>query len=131
VIQKAWPRRGEFFALGGSTLFRGFDLAEKQGSFLWVANAEARLPVLRDLRWNFVDRVIGIRNVYFAAFYDVGGVYVNGSRVGSVAHALGGGFRVDASFFSFIERATVRFDFAKTLNAATPFQFWFGVQHPF
>jgi hypothetical protein len=39
--------------------------------------------------------------------------------------------RLDVSIFSFLERARVRLDAAKTLNAATPVQFWFGVQHPF
>ena len=131
VVAKAWPTAGEFFPLGGSTQFRGFDLQQRQGSFMWLANAEARLPLARNLRWNFVDRVVGVRNIYFAAFYDVGGVYTNGDVVGNVAHALGGGLRVDTSFFSFIERLTFRADVAKTLNAATPFQVWLGIQHPF
>ena len=48
-----------------------------------------------------------------------------------VAHALGGGIRLDMAVFSFIERATLRFDVGKTINAASPFQFWFGVQQPF
>ena len=48
-----------------------------------------------------------------------------------MAHAVGGGLRVDVAVFSFIERATLRFDVAKTLNDNTPFQFWFGMQHAF
>ncbi len=131
VFAQAWPVRGDYFALGGSTQFRGFDLAERQGSRFWVANAEARFPVLRDVKWNFVDRVVGVRTVSMAAFYDVGAVAVNHKRVGNVAHALGVGLRVNVSLFSFIERVTVRADAAKTLNASTPFQFWIGVQHPF
>lgn len=131
VIQTGWPGRGEYFALGGGNLFRGFDLAERQGSFLWVVNAEARLPVLRELRWNFLDNTSGIRNVSVAAFYDVGGVYANGRVVTGAAHAVGGGLRVDLAVFSFIERATMRFDIAKTVNAGSPVQFWYGLQHPF
>lgn len=131
VAMGTTPDKGMFHALGGGTLFRGFDMAERQGSFLWVGNAEVRLPVVRDVEWDAMDRVAGIRNIWFAPFYDVGAVYVNGKSVNGVAHALGGGVRVDLAVFSFIERATVRFDFAKTLNAATPFQFWFGVQHAF
>ena len=50
---------------------------------------------------------------------------------GTVAHAVGAGVRVDVAVFSFIERATLRFDVAKTINDATPFQFWFGVQHAY
>ena len=50
---------------------------------------------------------------------------------GQVAHALGAGVRLDVAVFSFIERATLRLDAAKTLNDNTPFQFWFGLQHAF
>ena len=130
-VAAASPDRGEFFALGGGTLFRGFDLAERQGSLYWVSNAELRFPVGQDLRWNFADSLIGVRNIYLAGFYDVGNIYVNGDSVGGTAHALGAGLRVDVAIFSFIERATFRLDVAKTVNAASPFQFWFGFQHPF
>ena len=132
LVQGALPRRGQFFALGGSTLFRGFDLAERQGSLLWAANAEVRLPIVREARWDVADHIAGVRNVQLAGFYDVGSVYTDGHAVGGgAAHALGLGLRVDLAFFSFIERAVVRLDAAKTINAATPWQVWFGVQQPF
>jgi hypothetical protein len=131
VVQGAVPDEGQFFALGGGTLFRGFDLAERQGSILWTANTEVRFPLLSDARLNFADSLFGVRNVYLAGFYDVGNVYANGRSVGGAAHALGTGLRVDSSVFSFLERVTFRADVAKTINAASPFQFWFGIQHPF
>jgi hypothetical protein len=131
VTMAATPDHGKFFALGGGTLFRGFDLAERQGSLLWVVNTELRMPLYRDVEWDTLDHVVGVRNLWFAVFYDVGEVMTNGRSVGGVAHAFGGGLRVDTAVFSFIERATLRFDVGKTLNAATPVQVWFGVQHPF
>ena len=73
-----------------------------------------------------------MRNVWLATFYDVGGgLRERAQSVGDVAHALGVGLRVDVAVFSFIERATLRFDVGKTINADTPWQFWFGVQHAF
>lgn len=132
VGQWASPERGQFYALGGGTLFRGFDLAERQGSALWVANVELRHPVARNVTWDILDHCVGARNVYLATFYDVGAVYANGRAVGgNVAHAVGAGVRVDVAIFSFIERATLRFDVGKSLNGGTPLQFWFGVQHAF
>jgi hypothetical protein len=131
VAAGASPDQGQFFALGGGTLFRGFDLAERQGSMYWVGNFELRVPVFRQMNWDILDHTFGAKNVYVAGFYDVGQIYANGRSVGNVAHALGAGLRIDTSIFSFIERATLRFDVGKTINAATPFQFWFGVQHPF
>ena len=88
------------------------------------------MPLVRNPDWAFLDRVVGVKAVHLAAFYDAGAVYADGRMVGGVAHALGVGLRVDLSFFSFMERAVLRLDTAKTVNAATPFQFWFGVQHP-
>lgn len=131
VLQGAFPEEGRFFALGGGTLFRGFDLAERQGNALWVANVELRWPVVREVEWDVLDHVLGARNLWLATFYDVGAIYVNGRRIGDVAHALGVGLRLDVAVFSFIERAVLRLDVAKTLNTATPWQFWFGVQHAF
>jgi hemolysin activation/secretion protein len=128
----AFPNRGQFFALGGGTLYRGYDLAERQGSALWVANAELRVPIVRQVEWDALDHTVGIRGLSAVAFYDVGDIYVRGDSVGGrVAHALGTGLRADIALFSFIERATLRFDVAKTVNDATPFQFWFGVQQAF
>jgi hypothetical protein len=125
------PGRGEFFTLGGSDLYRGFDLSQRQGSTVWVGNLEWRVPLATRLRCDAVDHVIGLRNVYGAAFYDVGDALVNGHSTGPIAHAVGGGIRLDVSWFSFVERTTLRFDVAKTLNANTPTQFWFGVDLPF
>jgi hemolysin activation/secretion protein len=130
--QYATPTQGQFFALGGGTLFRGFDLAERQGSLLWVGNLELRLPLVRQVTWDTLDHTVGARNVWLATFYDVGAVYAGGHAVGgNVAQAVGAGVRVDVAIFSFIERATLRFDVGKTINAATPLQFWFGVQQAF
>jgi hemolysin activation/secretion protein len=112
-------------------LFRGFDLAERQGSAAWVANVELRLPLVREVEWDILDHIFGGRNLWLATFYDVGAIYVDGRRIGNVAHALGVGLRLDLAVFSFIERALLRLDVAKTLNAATPWQIWFGIQHAF
>ena len=125
------PGRGEFFSMGGSMYFRGFDLAQRQGSTLWVASAEWRLPVARNLHLDACDHVFGLRNVDLALFYDVGNVYTNGHSVGATAHAAGVSFRYDVSWFSFVERTLLRFDIAKTLNVSSPVQFWFGVGVPF
>jgi hypothetical protein len=130
--QYATPRDGQFFALGGGTVFRGFDLAERQGSLMWVGNVEVRWPLARQVTWDCLDHCVGARNVWLATFYDVGAVYANGRVVGGdVAHAVGAGLRVDVAVFSFIERATLRFDVGKSLTGSAPLQFWFGVQHAF
>jgi hypothetical protein len=125
------PNKGEYFTLGGSTLFRGFDLKERQGSAVWVGSLEWRVPLAKRVNWDFCDHVIGVRNVYLAPFYDVGNAYVNGHELGPVAHAVGAGLRINIALFSLIEQSTLRFDVAKTLNSSAPWQFWFGFTVPF
>lgn len=127
----ASPSRGQFYPLGGSTLFRGFDLAERQGSAVWLASIEWRVPLARRVNYDLCDHVIGLRNIYAAAFYDVGDAYLNGKSVAGVAHAVGAGLRFDVAWFSIIERTILRLDVAKAIHADSPWQIWFGVQHPF
>jgi hypothetical protein len=127
----ALPNTGRFFALGGDTLFRGFSLQEREGSLGWVGSVEWRVPLVTDVQWDCCDHVMGLRNAYTALFYDAGDMFVGGHSLGPVAHALGAGLRLDVAWFSLIERTVLRFDVAKTVNASTPVEFWFGVQHPF
>ena len=115
----------------GSELFRGFDLAQRQGSTAFVGSAEWRVPLAQRLNWNFFDRTVGVRNIYAALFSDTGAAYLRGKVVGNVAEAVGAGLRLDIAWFTFVERTILRFDTAKAVNANTPMQFWLGIEHPF
>jgi hypothetical protein len=125
------PSNIQFFALGGGELFRGFDLAQRQGSALWVGSLEWRFPLVQHLNWGVCKRALEVRNVNAALFSDVGNVYQNYHSVGGLAESVGAGLRVDVSWFTFVERTILRFDAAKTVNAATPWQYWIGIEHPF
>lgn len=125
------PDRGLFFTLGGSMLFRGYDLAERQGNVVWVGSLEWRVPLARGLRWDCCDHALGVRNIFMAAFYDTGNAYVRGHAPAPTAHAAGAGLRLDVAWFSFVERTVLRFDVAKTLNDSTGVQYWIGIDHPF
>jgi hypothetical protein len=127
-----WPNNGLYFTLGGAGLFRGFDMAERQGSAVWLGSVEWRVPLLKHLTWDCCDHAAGLRGISAVAFYDVGNAYVNGhAACGDVAHGVGAGVYFDVAWFSFVERTTIRFDVAKSINAPTPFQFNFYFQHPF
>jgi hypothetical protein len=127
----AQPDDARVFTLGGGALFRGYDLSQRQGSMAWVASAEWRIPLVQRVNLDLLDHAVGVRNVYGAPFYDVGDAYLNGKESGPIAHAVGAGLRIDVAWFSLIERTIVRFDVAKTVNDNTPWQFWFGLDHPF
>ena len=91
VAMGAWPDHGQFFALGGGTLFRGFDLAERQGS---ASGSETPNCAGRWFgTWSGTCSITASvpATSGSAAFYDVGGIYANGRIVGDVAHALGAG----------------------------------------
>jgi hypothetical protein len=125
------PNNVQYFALGGSELFRGFDLAQRQGNSLWVGSVEWRVPVLRNLNWAFFDRALSLRGIYAAAFCDVGDVMLRGQSIGGVSEAVGAGLRLDVSWFTFVERTILRVDAAKTVNSQAPMQIWTGIEHPF
>jgi hypothetical protein len=126
------PNNVQYFALGGSELFRGYDLAQRQGNMLWVGSVEWRFPVAREVNWSFLDRALCLRGIYAATFCDVGSVYLRGEPVGGgVAEAVGAGLRLDIAWFTFVERTIFRLDAAKTINSTAPMQIWAGIEHPF
>lgn len=127
----ATPDNGQLFSLGGGDQFRGFDIAQRQGSLTWLGSIEWRVPVFQNCKFDTFDHIAGVRNVYLAPFYDVGQMYVNGKGIGDVAQAVGLGLRVDVQWIGIIERTMLRMDVAQAINMNTPTQFWFGVQHPF
>jgi hypothetical protein len=127
----ALPSNGQFFSMGGSDLFRGFDLRQVEGSDIWVASVEWRFPIIQHVTWDCCDHCVGIRGINGALFYDVGATYLEGHNLSGVDHALGGGIRFDVAWFSFVERSTIRVDVAKTINEATPWQIWLGFEVPF
>lgn len=125
------PSRGLFFPLGGSEAFRGFSLAQRQGSTVWVGSVEWRVPLMEHMETDFCDHIAGLRTVQLAFFYDVGDAYAAGHSAGPVVHALGMGLRLDTVLLSFVERATLRLDYAQTLGQDVGPQFWFGITQPF
>lgn len=127
----AMPGRGQFFSMGGSMYFRGFNLAQRQGSSVWVGSVEWRLPAARNLHLDFLDHIMTLHGIDVAPFSDVGNTYISGRQVAPTAVDAGVSLRFDVSWFSFVERTLLRFDIAKTLNASTGTQFWFGVGVPF
>ena len=127
----AQPNRALLYSLGGSELFRGFDLAQRQGSAVWVGSAEWRVPLTRKLDYQIWERMANLKKVYAIGFYDVGSAYVGGHQVDNIAHAVGEALRVDIAWFSFLERTIFRIDVAKAVNVNTPVQYWFGMEHPF
>lgn len=127
----ALPLQGEFFTMGGPQRFRGFGLADREGSAMWVGTLEWRVPLARDLSYDIGDHVLGLRNLYMAPFCDVGDTYQAGHLLGGTACCLGCGLRADTSWFSFIERAIFSLDVAKTVTTNTGFQIWIQFEHPF
>jgi hypothetical protein len=127
----AMPGRGEFFSMGGSMYFRGFDLAQRQGSSIWIGSVEWRLPAARNLHLDFLDHIATLHGIDVVPFTDIGNVYISGRQVGSTAYDVGASLRLDVSWFSFVERTMLRLDIAKTVNVNSGVQVWFGWGVPF
>lgn len=129
----AWAteRKARLFTLGGDMQFRGFDMAERQGSLAWVGSVEWRMPIWCRAEVDAIDHFFRLKNLYLAPFYEVGDAYLDHQSFGPVAHAVGVGLRFDVAWFSFLERTMLRLDVAKAVNVNSGYQFWFGIQHPF
>jgi len=125
------PDNGRLFPFGGSDLFRGYDIRQRQGSMNWIASLEWRVPVWQNMNLSMCDHVATGNTLYAAFFCDTGNSYINGHQLGSIAYAPGIGLRWDVSWFGLIERTMLRLDVARTVNDNSPWQIWVGIQHPF
>ena len=89
-----------------------------------------RLPVISDSSVDFCDHLVGFRNLYFAAFTDVGNAYVREHPSPRWPWASAAA-RAEFAWISFLERTTFRLDVAKAVNTNRPVQVWFALMHPF
>ncbi len=125
------PDNGQMFWLGGPSFVRGLDRGARQGSMVWIASAEWRVPMWTDIDYDFCWRIGRLKDIWTVAFYDAGEMYVSGESVDGIAHSVGLGLRFGIAFFSFVERMMWRLDVAKVVNSDDPVQVWFGIQHAF
>lgn len=128
----AWPDHDTYFRLGGGNRLRALDLVTEEGSALWLMTFEWRFPLWREVDRDFLDHILSVRNLYGAAFYDVGQSYLD-DRWGPVVHGPGFGLRLDVSLFTFIERAVLRFDIAQPIGLGGEYGpvLWFGLNQIF
>lgn len=126
----AWPDDSPFFRLGGGRRLRALDLVSQQGSSVWLATAEWRFPIWRAIDGDVLDHVVSFKNLYGAAFCDVGQSYFNG-RWGPVVAGPGIGLRMDVALFAFLERATIRMDLAQPIGVGGGPILWFGLNQVF
>lgn len=126
----AWPDTSPFFRLGGGRRLRALDLVSQQGSSVWLTTAEWRFPLWRAIDADCLDHVLSFKNLYGAAFCDVGQSYFNGAW-GPVVVGPGFGLRMDMALFAFLERATVRVDIAQPIGVSGGPVIWFGLNQVF
>jgi hypothetical protein len=125
------PNSAQLFQLGGPNRIRGLNWNTRDGNAVWIATAEWRFPIWRDLDYDLCDHVLRTRHIYGVAYYDTGEVFIDGHTIGGIVHSLGTGLRLDMAVFSFIERFTLRLDIAKVMRTNEPVQVWFGLSHAF
>ncbi|HMP61280.1 MAG TPA: M1 family aminopeptidase, partial [Gemmatales bacterium] len=77
-----FPQSGYHFQLGGPTRFRGFNRNDREGDALWVLSAEWRFPLWQSADIDFADRIVRIKHIWGATFWDGGEIYLRGQPVG-------------------------------------------------
>jgi hypothetical protein len=112
-----WGDEHFLFRLGGGRRLRALDLQSEWGSAVWLITSEVRFPIWGRIDRDAVDHIVHFKNLYGAAFVDVGQSYFNGGW-GPVVAGPGLGLRLDVALFSFLERATLRLDIAQPIYGA-------------
>lgn len=123
------PDNGEHFHFGGPTSFRGQRSEDTEGAAFWLTGADWRFPLWEEIDQGFVDQVLNWRTLYGAILYDVGESYILGHSQG-LDHALGVGLYFDMSLFSFVERITLRTEYAQSLRYGSNI-LWFGAYYAY
>jgi hypothetical protein len=108
------PNNEPLFRLGGGRRLRALDLVQQEGNAVWLTTAEWRFPLWRVIDRDLVDHIFTFKNLFGVVFADVGQSFLRGSG-GPVVFGPGVGLRLDVSLFSFLERATLRFDLAQPI----------------
>jgi hypothetical protein len=114
----AGPDNGQHFRLGGPDRLRGLKREDVKGNAFWVASAEWRVPLRKDMDIPLYDNVAQLRSVYGSIFYDVGEAFLLDDPLG-VEHAVGAGLYFDLPLFSLIENFTLRVEYAHALQRNT------------
>jgi hypothetical protein len=126
-----FPDTAPLFRLGGGRRLRALDLSQFTGSSVWLGTAEVRFPLWSEMNQDALDHVVGFRNLFGAAFYDVGQTFLHG-HANPVVHGVGAGLRLDVTLFSFLERANLRVDVAQPVNLPGKGPIiWFGLNQVF
>jgi hypothetical protein len=123
------PDRGEHFRFGGPLGFRGQRSEDTEGSAFWLTGADWRFPIWGQVDKEFFDQTVRANSIYGAVLYDVGESFILGQSQG-VDHAIGMGLYLDIGLFSFVDRLTIRAEYAYSLRNDSDIV-WFGMYHAY
>jgi hypothetical protein len=123
------PDQGEHFRLGGALGFRGQRSEDTEGSAFWLTGADWRFPLWGEVDREYFDQTVRWNSLYGALLYDVGESFILGRSQG-VDHAIGMGLYFDLGLFSFVDRLTLRAEYAYSLRYDSDIV-WFGLYHAF
>jgi hypothetical protein len=123
------PDNGEHFRFGGPLRFRGQRSEDTEGNAFWLASADYRFPLIASMDAPIMDNLLNWESLYGSFFYDVGESYLMDSSQG-VDHALGTGLYFQFAAVSFLDRLTVRLEYAHSLRDRANVA-WFGLYYAF
>lgn len=125
------PDNGKHFHFGGPTGFRGQRSEDTEGSAFWLASCDYRVPFWEEANHHrsVCDNVVRLKSLYGSVLYDVGDMYLKGDSEG-LDHAIGGGLYFDFMLLSFLDRITLRTEYAKSMRYGTQ-MVWFGMYYAY
>ena len=124
------PDNGNHFHFGGPTGFRGQRSEDTEGSAFWLASCDWRVPFWEEANHRaFADNVARLKSLYGSVLYDVGDMFLSGQSLG-IDHAIGAGLYFDIMICSFLDRITLRTEYAKSMRYGTQ-MVWFGMYYAY
>lgn len=128
-----YPRDKELFYAGGMEGLRGYQLKDIRGANLLLGSLEYRFPLFQNLDISLFDHVLGLEEIGWVVFGDIGQAWFNDIDHSHLYKDAGMGLRLTFNIGKVFEKVVVRIDAAQAINDEHEDEprFWLGLGHAF
>jgi hypothetical protein len=122
----------KLFQLGGPDGLRGYGMKTIEGSRMFLASLEYRLPLAADIKADSPGNLLSLDKVQAVAFFDLGKSWYGSFKDAHFKQDAGVGLRFHFDLLGFLEKAVLRLDFARAINEPKEDpHLWFGINQAF
>lgn len=127
-----FPEDKDLYQLGGMNDLRGYDYKSFRGASMLLGSGEYRFPLRENLKWSFLDHIVGVEAVEGVVFFDAASAWFDNVDDAKWKRDVGVGLRFIVNFGAMLEKVVIRLDAAYPLNGTEKdTHFWLGLNHAF